>query len=78
MICSNLGFLILKQPADDEAKQEDQSEKGSQRDPGQNDGQQSEVESWHLERQVVPVGRADVAEQNEASQVLRENDNSVI
>ena len=63
--------MFLKQPADDEAKQEDQSEEGSHGDQGQNDGEQFEVESWPLERQVVSLGFPDVTEQNKDSQVLR-------
>ena len=56
--------MFPKQPGDDEAKQEDQSEEGSHGDHGQNDGEQFEVESWHL--------TPDVTEQNKDSQVLRD------
>ena len=62
--------MFLKQPADDEGQQEDQSEEGSHGDDGQNDGEQFEVESWDLAGQVVAVGFPDVTEQNDDSQEL--------
>ena len=65
-------FIFLNQPVDDKAEQEDQSEEGSQSNHGQNEAEQFEVESWHLERQVVSVGLSDITEQNKGSQVLRE------
>ena len=64
--------MILDQPADDKAKQEDQSEEGSHGNHGQNDAEQFEVQSWHLGRQVVSLGFPDVAEQNYDRQVLWE------
>ena len=63
--------MFLKQPADDEAQQEDQSEEGSHGDDGQNDGEQFEVQSWDLERKVVQVGSPDVTDQNYDRKVLR-------
>ena len=63
-------FIFLNQPVDDKAEQEDQSEEGSHGNHGQNEAEQFEVESWHLDRQVVSVGFPDVTEQNYDSQVL--------
>ena len=62
--------MFLKQPADDEGQQEDQSEEGSHGDDGQNDGEQFEVEIRDLAGQVVAVGFPDVTEQNDDSQEL--------
>ena len=64
LVLLNLKFIFLHQPVDDKAKQEDQSEEWSHGDDGQNDGEQFEVQSWDLERQVVSVGLPDVPEQN--------------
>ena len=66
----NLRFIFLKQPEDDKAEQEDQSEERSKSNHGQNEAEQFEVESWHLDRQVVSVRFPDVTEQNYDSQVL--------
>ena len=78
IILFDLKFIFLNQPADDKAKQEDQSEERSQGNHGQNDGEQFEAPSWHLERQVVSVGLLDVPEQNNDSQALREVENDIL
>ena len=58
----NLRFIFMNEPVDDKAKQEDQSEEGSQGNHGQNYGEPFEVQSWDLTRQVVSVGLLDVTE----------------
>ena len=67
----NLKLIFLHQPVGNKAKQEDQSEERSQGNHGQNDGEQFEVESWSLARQVVSLGFPDVTEQNKDSEVLQ-------
>ena len=78
IILFDLKFIFLNQPADDKAKQEDQSEERSQGNDGQNDGEQFEAPSWLLTRQVVNVGLLDVPEQNYDSEALREVENDIL
>ena len=64
--------MFLKQPADDEAQQEDQSEEWSHGDHGQEDAEEFEAESWDFESKVVAVGCPDLTDQNNDRQELGE------
>ena len=62
--------MFLKQPADDEAQQEDQSEERSHGDHGEEDAEEFEAQGWDLESKVVAVGGPDVTDQNDDRQEL--------
>ena len=62
--------MFLKQPADDEAQQEDQSEERSHGDHSEEDAEEFEAESWDFEMKVVAAGCPDVADQNDDRQEL--------
>ena len=62
--------MFLKQPADDEAQQEDQSEERSHGDHREEDAEEFEAESWDFESKVVAVGCPDVTDQNDDRQEL--------